>query len=49
MTFRMDDSKILLCSTGNYILSPGVNHNGKNILFYLLFFWKEYFKKNIFV
>ena len=29
---RMDNSKILLCSTGNYILSPAVNHNGKNIL-----------------
>ena len=29
-------NKILLYSTGNYIQSPGINHNGK-----------EYFKKNV--
>ena len=31
-------NKILLYSTGNYIQSPGINHNGK-----------EYFKKNVYM
>ena len=26
------NNKVLLYSTGNYIQSPGINHNGKNIL-----------------
>ena len=25
------NNKVLLYSTGNYIQSPGINHNGKNI------------------
>ena len=29
ITFRMDKHKILLCNTGNYIQSPGINHNRK--------------------
>ena len=32
------NNKILLYSTGNYIQSPGINHNGK-----------EYFKKRIYI
>ena len=31
-------NKISLYSTGNYIQSPGINHNGK-----------EYFKKNVYM
>ena len=26
------DNKVLLYSTGNYIQSPGINHNGKEYL-----------------
>ena len=32
------NNKVLLYSTGNYIQSPGINHNGK-----------EYFKKNVYI
>ena len=32
------DNKVLLYSTGNYIHSPGINHNGK-----------EYYKKNVYM
>ena len=28
-TYRMDKYKVLLCSTGNYIQYPVINHNGK--------------------
>ena len=27
--YRMDDNKVLLYSTGNYISNPVINHNGK--------------------
>ena len=29
ITFRTDKEQVLLYSTGNYIQSPGINHNGK--------------------
>ena len=32
------NTKVLLCSTGNYIQSPVINYNGK-----------EYFKKNVYM
>ena len=32
------NNKVLLYSTGNYIQSPGINHNGK-----------EYFKNNVYM
>ena len=28
-TYRMDKYEVLLCSTGNYIQYPVINHNGK--------------------
>ena len=34
----IDNEVLLLYSIGNYIQSPGINHNGK-----------EYFKKNIYI
>ena len=38
IAFRMDNNKILLYSTGNYIQSPAINHNRK-----------EYEKKNVYI
>ena len=29
MIYRMDNNKVLLYSTGNYIQYPVINHNGK--------------------
>ena len=37
ITYRMDNNKVLLYSTGNYIQYPEINHNGKG------------YKKNVYV
>ena len=31
ITHRIDKQKVLLCSTGNYIQYPVINHNIKNM------------------
>ena len=41
VTYRMDNDKVLLCSTGKYIQYPGINHNRN------LFFFRKYMCKNI--